>query len=46
MGWIRDLPDAERLPLVDQLRSLLVAREYRWRWETHVHWTRLRDAVA
>lgn len=46
MGWIGDLPDAERLPLVDELTSLLDANEYRRRWETHVHWTRLRDAVA
>jgi SAM-dependent methyltransferase len=41
MGWIGDLPDAERLPLLDELRSLLDAPEYRRRWETHVHWTRL-----
>jgi SAM-dependent methyltransferase len=42
MGWIGDLPDAERLPLLDEVRSLLGAGEYRRRWETHVCWTRLR----
>lgn len=41
MGWIGDLPDADRLPLLDEVRSLLVAAEYRREWETHVHWTRL-----
>jgi uncharacterized tellurite resistance protein B-like protein len=41
MGWLADLPDAERLPLLDELRSLLTADEYRRPWETHVHWTRL-----
>lgn len=41
MGWIADLPDAERLPLLDEVRSLLAAPEYRRPWATHVHWTRL-----
>jgi SAM-dependent methyltransferase len=41
MGWIADLPDVERLPLLDEVRSLLAASEYRRPWETHVHWTRL-----
>ena len=41
MGWLADLPDDERLPLVDEVRSLLTAAEYRRLWETHVHWTRL-----
>ncbi len=41
MGWIADLPDIDRLPLLDEVRSLLVAAEYRRPWETHVHWTRL-----
>jgi ubiquinone/menaquinone biosynthesis C-methylase UbiE len=41
MGWIGDLPDADRLPLLDEVRSLLTADEYRRPWETHVHWTRL-----
>ena len=42
MGWIGELPDEERLPLLDEVRSVLPAREYRRLWETHVHWTRLR----
>jgi hypothetical protein len=41
MGWLADLPDAERLPLLDEVRSLLTAGEYRRPWETHVRWTRL-----
>ncbi len=41
MGWIADLPDADRLPLLDEVRSLLAPGGYRRLWETHVHWTRL-----
>jgi SAM-dependent methyltransferase len=41
MGWLADLPDAERLPLLDEVRSLLTAGEHRRLWETHVYWTRL-----
>lgn len=41
MGWIADLPDVDRLPLLDKVSSLLAAAEYRRPWETHVHWTRL-----
>ena len=41
MGWIADLPDAQRLPLLDEVRSHLRDAEYRRTWETHVHWTRL-----
>jgi SAM-dependent methyltransferase len=41
MGWIADLPDVDRLPLLDEVRSLLTAAEYRRPWETHLHWTRL-----
>jgi SAM-dependent methyltransferase len=41
MGWIADLPDADRLPLLDTIRALLNADEYRRPWETHVYWTRL-----
>ena len=40
MGWFADLPDGERLPLVEDVRSLLPAAEYRRLWETHLHWTR------
>jgi SAM-dependent methyltransferase len=42
MGWVGDLPDEERLPLLDEAGSLLGADEYRRPWETHVCWTRLR----
>jgi SAM-dependent methyltransferase len=42
MGWIADLPDGERLPLLERIRSLLDADEYLRPWETHVCWTRLR----
>lgn len=41
MGWIADLPDAERLPLLHGVGSLLTAGEYRRPWSTHLHWTRL-----
>ena len=44
MGWIADLPDADRLRLVDEVRSHLTAAEYQRPWETHVHWTRLAAA--
>ena len=41
MGWLADLPDDARLPLVEEVRSLLTAAEYRRRWETQVYRTRL-----
>ena len=41
MGWIADLRRG-RLPLLDEVRSLLTAAEYRRPWETHVYWTRIR----
>jgi SAM-dependent methyltransferase len=41
MGWLADLPDAERIPLLDEVRSRLTADEYRRPWETYVYWTRL-----
>jgi len=43
MGWIADLPDEERLPLLERLRRRLDASEYTRPWETHVHWARVRD---
>jgi SAM-dependent methyltransferase len=43
MGWIADLPDVDRVPLLEEVRSLLDAAEYRRSWETHVHWTRRSD---
>ena len=42
MGWVGDLPDAERVPLLDEVRSLLPADDYRRPWAAHVHWARLR----
>jgi SAM-dependent methyltransferase len=42
MGWIADLPDGERLPLLDRVRSLLDADEYRRPWQTRFFRTRLR----
>lgn len=46
MGWLADLPDEERLPLLDSVRSRLAAPEYRRMWETHVHWTLLRSPLC
>lgn len=46
MGWIAALPDVDRLPLLERIRSLLGTREYRVPWETHVAWTRLRVSPA
>ncbi|HZS23611.1 MAG TPA: class I SAM-dependent methyltransferase [Gaiellaceae bacterium] len=43
MGWIGDRPDPERLPLLDEVRSLLDAGAYRRPWRTHVHWARRDD---
>lgn len=40
MGWLADLADDERLPLLAEARSLLTAPEYRRSWETRLHWTR------
>jgi len=42
MGWIADLPEEDRLALLDEIRSLLGADEYRRPWETHTCSTRLR----
>jgi SAM-dependent methyltransferase len=41
MGWIAMLPDERRLPLLENVRSLLTASDYRLPWQTHVYWTRL-----
>ena len=41
MGWIATLPDEERLPLLNEVRSLLTAAEYRLPWQTRVYRTRL-----
>lgn len=39
MDWIADLPDADRLPLLAEVRSRLTAAEYVRVWDAHVHWT-------
>jgi SAM-dependent methyltransferase len=44
MGWIADLPDADRSELLAAVRSLLSADTYRRKWETHAFWTLLSDA--
>jgi hypothetical protein len=41
MGWIATLPDEQRLPLLNEVRSLLTATEYRLPWETSLYRTRL-----
>jgi SAM-dependent methyltransferase len=41
MGWIADIGDEERLPLLADVRSVLSASEYRRLWTTQVFWTRL-----
>lgn len=41
MGWIAVLPDDHRLPLLDEVRSLLTSTEYVLPWETRVQWTRI-----
>ena len=41
MGWIADLPDEDRLPLLETVRSLLPDEAYRRSWEAHVHWAPL-----
>jgi SAM-dependent methyltransferase len=37
MGWLADLPDDERLPLLDAIRVQLTADEYERIWETTVY---------
>ena len=41
MGWLGDLPESERRPLMNRVRSLLDAEWYRRSWETRIYWTRL-----
>lgn len=40
-GWIADLPDKDRFPLLEEVKVRLDAAEYRSSWGTHVYWTRL-----
>ncbi len=42
MGWLADLPDDERRPLLDQVRTRLESDHYERLWDTHVHWARAR----
>jgi SAM-dependent methyltransferase len=42
MGWLADLPDQQRLPLLAEVRSLLTSGEYKRVWTTHIYWTRRR----
>jgi SAM-dependent methyltransferase len=41
MGWVGDLPDDDRMALLDAVNSLLGASAYRRLWEAQVYWTRL-----
>ena len=41
MGWVANLPDERRQPLVDAMTSHLTAAEYVLPWQTRVQWTRL-----
>ena len=42
MGWLADLADDERLPLLEQVRTCLTSARYTRPWEAHVHWTHAR----
>lgn len=44
MGWVGHLPEHDRLPFLERVRSLLGAPEYHRAWWTHVYWTRLRKS--
>jgi SAM-dependent methyltransferase len=41
MGWVAELPDESRIPLLGEVESLLSAPEYTLPWETRVYWARL-----
>lgn len=43
MGWIADLPDGDRLPLLEEVKLQLTAAKYCRSWETYAYWTRLRE---
>jgi SAM-dependent methyltransferase len=40
MGWLGELPEDERRALLDEVRALVTAAEYRRAWETRVFWSR------
>jgi SAM-dependent methyltransferase len=42
MGWLADLPDEQRSPLLDEVRTRLASASYERLWETHLHWAQLR----
>jgi hypothetical protein len=46
MGWIGELRDDQRLPLLERVRGLLAADQYRLPFETHVHSTRLAETTT
>ena len=46
MGWIAELPDADRLALLADVRTRLTATEYHQSWETFVGWTRRRPEIG
>jgi len=46
MGWIAELPDERRIPLLDEVRSLLTASQYGLPWETRAYWARLGNPSA
>jgi SAM-dependent methyltransferase len=41
MGWVANLPEERRQPLVDAIRSHLTPAEYVLPWQTRVQWTLL-----
>lgn len=45
MGWIAELPNDERLPLLAEVREALNADWYRREWETLLFWMRLGTAL-
>lgn len=43
MGWIANLPDQQRLPLLEAIRAMLASDSYSLPWETCVEWTQRRN---
>jgi len=41
MGWIANLPENERLRLLEAVRSKLTSDRYTLPWQTRVEWTQL-----
>ncbi len=40
MGWLAEMPDEKRVPLLERVGALLYADEYKRPWETHAYTTR------